>query len=103
MAKLPIVSSKEIIRALKRMGFEHAPKRGKYAGLDYVYVPDPFDRKPPIMSSLNYKEVEKCQLEITPHDIPLDGDEIKFDITSREGGIHANSIKIKKHTASSST
>ena len=81
----------------------HAPERGEYAGLNYVYVPDPFDRKPPVMSSLRYKEVEECQLEIVPHDIPLDGGEIKFDITSREGGIRANSIKIKKQTASSST
>ena len=29
MTKLPIVSSKEVIEALKKAGFEYAPKRGK--------------------------------------------------------------------------
>ncbi len=29
MKKLPIVSSKEVIKALKKAGFEYAPKRGK--------------------------------------------------------------------------
>ena len=76
----------------------HAPQKGKYAGLHYVYVPDPFDRKPPVMSSLRYKEVEECHLvlERTPSSILPDDTEIKFDVTSREGGIRANSIKILK-------
>lgn len=29
MTKLPVVSSKEIIRVLQKAGFEYAPKRGK--------------------------------------------------------------------------
>jgi predicted RNA binding protein YcfA (HicA-like mRNA interferase family) len=29
MTKLPVVSSKELIRALRKAGFEDAPKRGK--------------------------------------------------------------------------
>ena len=29
MTKLPIISSKEVIKALVRAGFEYAPKRGK--------------------------------------------------------------------------
>jgi len=36
MAKLPIVSSKEIIRVLQRVGFEYAPKRGKGSHLAFV-------------------------------------------------------------------
>jgi predicted RNA binding protein YcfA (HicA-like mRNA interferase family) len=40
MAKLPIVSSKEIIRVLKRMGFEHAPKRGKGSHLAFMKKSD---------------------------------------------------------------
>ena len=36
MAKLPILSSREIVRILKRMGFEHAPKRGKGSHLAFV-------------------------------------------------------------------
>lgn len=40
MAKLPIVSSKEIIRVLKRMGFEHAPKRGKGSHLAFMKKAD---------------------------------------------------------------
>ena len=29
MQKLPVVSSKEIVRVLQKAGFEYAPKRGK--------------------------------------------------------------------------
>ena len=29
MTKFPIVSSKEVIKALRKAGFEYAPKRGK--------------------------------------------------------------------------
>lgn len=29
MPKLPVISSKQIIRALQKTGFEYAPKRGK--------------------------------------------------------------------------
>jgi len=29
MPKLPILSSKEVIKALRKAGFEYAPKRGK--------------------------------------------------------------------------
>ncbi len=36
MAKLPIVSSKEIVRVLKKEGFEPAPKRGKGSHLAFV-------------------------------------------------------------------
>ena len=50
MPRLPVVSSKEIIRALQKAGFEYAPKRGKgshsafvkkdYAGSRLVIVPE---------------------------------------------------------------
>ena len=36
MPKLPIVSSKEIIRVLQKAGFEYAPKRGKGSHLAFV-------------------------------------------------------------------
>lgn len=36
MPKLPVVSSKEIIRALQKAGFEYAPKRGKGSHIAFV-------------------------------------------------------------------
>ena len=36
MPKLPILSSKDIVRILKRLGFEPAPKRGKGSHSAYV-------------------------------------------------------------------
>jgi predicted RNA binding protein YcfA (HicA-like mRNA interferase family) len=36
MPKLPILSSKEIIRVLQKIGFEYAPKRGKGSHLAFV-------------------------------------------------------------------
>ncbi|MEK6545008.1 MAG: type II toxin-antitoxin system HicA family toxin [Nitrospinota bacterium] len=36
MPKLPVVSSKEIIRILRKVGFEYAPKRGKGSHLAFV-------------------------------------------------------------------
>ena len=36
MPKLPIVSSKDIIRVLQKIGFEYAPKRGKGSHLAFV-------------------------------------------------------------------
>lgn len=36
MPKLPVVSSKQIIRVLKQMGFDYAPKRGKGSHLAFV-------------------------------------------------------------------
>ncbi|MEW5950145.1 MAG: type II toxin-antitoxin system HicA family toxin [Thermodesulfobacteriota bacterium] len=36
MAKLPVVSSREVIKILKRIGFEPAPKRGKGSHLAFV-------------------------------------------------------------------
>jgi len=42
MPKLPVVSSKEIIRALEKAGFEYAPKRGK--GSHFAFVRKDKDR-----------------------------------------------------------
>jgi len=36
MPKLPILSSKDVIRILERLGFEPAPKRGKGSHSAYV-------------------------------------------------------------------
>ena len=36
MRKLPILSSKDVIRILERLGFEPAPKRGKGSHSAYV-------------------------------------------------------------------
>jgi predicted RNA binding protein YcfA (HicA-like mRNA interferase family) len=36
MPKLPVVSSKEVIRILRKIGFEYAPKRGKGSHLAFV-------------------------------------------------------------------
>jgi predicted RNA binding protein YcfA (HicA-like mRNA interferase family) len=36
MAKIPILSSKEIIRVLLKIGFEYAPKRGKGSHIAFV-------------------------------------------------------------------
>ncbi|NTU43409.1 MAG: addiction module toxin, HicA family [Nitrospirales bacterium] len=36
MPKLPIVSAKQVVRALKMAGFEAAPKRGKGSHLAFV-------------------------------------------------------------------
>lgn len=38
MPKLPVVSSKQIIRVLKQAGFEYAPKRGKGSHVAFVKV-----------------------------------------------------------------
>ena len=36
MTKLPVVSSKQIIKVLQKAGFEYAPKRGKGSPLAFV-------------------------------------------------------------------
>ncbi|MEW6738618.1 MAG: type II toxin-antitoxin system HicA family toxin [Nitrospirota bacterium] len=36
MPKLPVVSSRQIIRVLQKMGFQNAPKRGKGSHLAFV-------------------------------------------------------------------
>ncbi len=36
MPKLPVVSSKQIIRVLQKVGFQSAPKRGKGSHLAFV-------------------------------------------------------------------
>jgi predicted RNA binding protein YcfA (HicA-like mRNA interferase family) len=36
MPKLPVVSSKQVIRILQKIGFEYAPKRGKGSHLAFV-------------------------------------------------------------------
>jgi predicted RNA binding protein YcfA (HicA-like mRNA interferase family) len=50
MPKLPILSSKEVIRVLNHLGFEPAPKRGKGSYSAYVK-----------------KTEEKTHLVIVPH------------------------------------
>lgn len=36
MPKLPVVSSKQIIRVLQKVGFQNAPKRGKGSHLAFI-------------------------------------------------------------------
>lgn len=36
MPKLPVVSSKQIIRVLQKMGFQNSPKRGKGSHLAFI-------------------------------------------------------------------
>lgn len=50
MAKLLILSTKEIIRVLKKAGFEYAPKRGKGSHTAFVK-----------------KDTEKIRMVIVPH------------------------------------
>lgn len=40
MPKLPVVSSKQVIRILQKLGFEYAPKRGKGSHVAFVKVND---------------------------------------------------------------
>jgi predicted RNA binding protein YcfA (HicA-like mRNA interferase family) len=40
MPKLPVVSSKDIIRVLLKAGFEYAPKRGKGSHTAFVKIND---------------------------------------------------------------
>jgi predicted RNA binding protein YcfA (HicA-like mRNA interferase family) len=40
MPKLPVVSSKQIIRTLQKLGFEYAPKRGKGSHVALVKTGD---------------------------------------------------------------
>ena len=55
MTKLPVVSSKQIIKVLQKAGFEYAPKRGKGSHLAFIK-----------------KDKEKARLVIIPDrkDIP---------------------------------
>lgn len=36
MPKLPVVSSKQVIRVLQKVGFQNAPKRGKGSHLAFI-------------------------------------------------------------------
>ena len=36
MPKLPVVSARQVIRVLKQMGFDYAPKRGKGSHLAFI-------------------------------------------------------------------
>ena len=36
MPKLPVVSSKQVVRILQNLGFEYAPKRGKGSHLAFI-------------------------------------------------------------------
>jgi len=38
MPKLPVVSSKQIIRVLEKSGFQNAPKRGKGSHLAFIKI-----------------------------------------------------------------
>jgi hypothetical protein len=69
-------------------------KKGKLNNRQYVFVPDPLDRKPPVMTSLSFKEVEECYVRIrTPNQV---GEyEIYFDMRSRQGDLNSKKIIIK--------
>jgi len=60
----------------------------------YVFVPDPLDRKPPVMTSLRFKEVEECCVRIlTPNEVGKY--EIHFDIASRQGDLSFKKLNLK--------
>jgi hypothetical protein len=67
---------------------------GRFANMKYVFVPDPFNRKPPVMSSLRFKEVESCRVKVkTPNqEGPC---EVRFDMSSKEKALATKKIIIK--------
>ena len=72
-----------------------APASGRYKDkrYSYVFVPDPFDRKPPVMTSLSDAEPEECRIDVRMPACPGTY-EIIADISSREGG-ETKTISIK--------
>lgn len=73
-----------------------APPTGRYEKQSYVYVfvPDPFGRKPPVMTSLANRETEQCQVTVEMPSQP-GSYKILFDISSREGGLSSQALVIK--------
>lgn len=71
-----------------------SPLKGKLAGKQYIFVPDPLDRRPPVMTSLRFKETEGCKIKIqTPNQA---GEyEILFDMGSRQGDLGLSKVVIK--------
>jgi hypothetical protein len=61
-------------------------QKGQLTNRQYIFVPDPLERKPPVMTSLRFKEVEECFVRIrTPNVI---GEyEIGFDMACRQGDL----------------
>ena len=68
--------------------------QGIFAKTHYILVPDPFNRVPPIMSSLRYGEIEKCSVKVkTPN---AAGDyQIQFDMSSRVGDLRIEKVILK--------
>lgn len=60
-------------------------------GYSYVFVPDPFHRTPPIMTSLAHGEKEYCRLRVK---MPrVDGKyKVTFSISSKDGSLACNPI-----------
>jgi len=57
----------------------------------YVFVPDPFDRVPPMITSLADKETERCQVTVRTPEKP-GRYKVLFDITTREGPLEQQKI-----------
>lgn len=68
--------------------------KGRLANKQYVFVPDPLDRRPPVMTSLRFGEVEACQIIVkTPTQA---GEyEILFDMGSEQGDLGLCSVKVR--------
>jgi hypothetical protein len=71
-----------------------SPLKGELANRQYIFVPDPFERRPPVMTSLRFGEVEKCQVTVqTPSRV---GEyEILFDMVSRQGDLGLTRVSIR--------
>ncbi|NQE54961.1 hypothetical protein C5S29_15390 [ANME-1 cluster archaeon GoMg3.2] len=59
MKKLPVVSSDDVIRVLKKAGFEYAPKRGKGSHTAFYKI----DEEEDINCLLSYQNGERYQKE----------------------------------------
>jgi hypothetical protein len=88
-----------IIQEAERQGqtstrsFESTLK-GIYKDARCIYVPDPFERKPPVISSMIYGETEHCQVKVIAPE-QAGNYTIIFDMSSREGCIEQKEITIE--------
>lgn len=62
-------------------------------GTKYIFVPDPFHRTPPRMTSLRHMERETCRLNVTTPSIP-GRYTLTFDVTSRQGSLRCNPVTV---------
>ena len=58
----------------------------------YVFVPDPFERKPPMITSLADEETERCQVTVKEPQKKSGSYKILFDISTREGPLEQQKV-----------